>query len=152
MRVLFVLPRMFAGGVERVTLNLAAAFRHRGTVCRLALRHPHGELLAEARQTFDSVEVIAGGGMRHFMPSLVMLIKAWKPTHIVTAFADVGLLTLIAHRWSGVNARLIHGTHNTHAFANRRQGVSGLLHYGMDSMASRIPYPCVATIFSIATR
>ena len=50
MRILFVLPRMWTGGVERVTLNLATAFEQQGIACRLALRKGEGELLAEARE------------------------------------------------------------------------------------------------------
>jgi hypothetical protein len=51
MKILFVLPRMVAGGVERVTLSLAREFRNQGIECRLALRNAQGEWLPQtARQ------------------------------------------------------------------------------------------------------
>lgn len=151
MKVLFVLPRMVAGGVERVTLNLAVALGRQNVECLLALRHGHGELLTEAKQVFASVDVIAAESMSHFVPRLAALIKTRQPTHLVTAFADIGLLTLIARHRSGVHARLIHGIHNTHAFANRRRGVRGWFRYGIDVLVARILYPRVDAIVCVST-
>lgn len=96
MKVLFVLPRMWTGSVERVSLNLAAAFRQQGIACQLVLRLGQGELFAEAREIFSEVDVIAADGMRHFVPRLAALMQAWQPTHIVTAFTDVGRLVRLA--------------------------------------------------------
>ena len=132
---------MLAGGVERVTLNLAHSLQGDGIECRLALRSSQGEWLAQAQETFADVDVIAAKGMLHFVPNLAMLIADWKPTHIITAFSDVGLLTLLARHKSGVRAQLIHGIHNTHAFANRRPGMIGMLRYGLDGVFSRLLYP-----------
>ncbi|MBN2692057.1 MAG: glycosyltransferase [Burkholderiaceae bacterium] len=150
MNVLFVLPRMVGGGVERVTLNLAAALRQRGVECRLALRRAEGEMLDEAQQIFASVEVLADASLRQFVPRLTALIETAQPTHIVTAFADVGLLTWIARRRAGAKVPIIHGIHNTHAFANQRQGVSGLLRYAADRLFSRLLYPRVDAIVCVS--
>lgn len=150
MKVLFVLPRMWAGGVERVTLNLAAAFKQQGIECCLALRCPQGELIDEAQHVFSGVEVIAAEGMQHFVPRLTTLLRTLQPTHIVTAFTDIGLLTLIAKRRSRVDARLIHGIHTTHAFANRRPGFPGLLRYGLDRIFARTLYPRVDAIVCVS--
>lgn len=150
MKILFVLPRMWAGGVERVTLNLAAAFRQEGITCRLVLRHGQGELFAEAREIFSEVDIIADDGMRHFVPRLAALIRAWQPTHIITAFTDVGLLTWLARRRAGVPARLIHGIHNTHAAANRRPGLWGLLRYAADGVMARYLYSRVDAIVCVS--
>jgi glycosyltransferase involved in cell wall biosynthesis len=131
---------MVAGGVERVTLSLAREFRNQGIECRLALRSAQGEWLAEAKEIFTEVDVVADEGMRHFVPNLAKLIAGWQPTHLVTAFADIGLLTLLAGRQSGLRPRLIHGIHNTHVFANRRPGLRGLLRFGLDSAITRLLY------------
>ncbi|MDA3876480.1 MAG: glycosyltransferase, partial [Halothiobacillus sp.] len=139
MRVLFVLPRMLAGGVERVTLNLVASLQAEGIECRLALRRCHGEFIEEAKALVD-VEELAGDGLHHFVPRLARLISDWHPSHVVTAFADVGLMTLLACRLAGDKTALIHGVHNTHSFANRRPGITGLIRYGLDDVMARALY------------
>jgi glycosyltransferase involved in cell wall biosynthesis len=151
MKILFVLPRMVAGGVERVTLSLAEEFRNQGIECRLALRSAQGAWLAEAKEIFTEVDVVAAEGMRHFVPNLAKLIAGWQPTHLITAFADIGLLTLLARRQSGLRPRLIHGIHNTHAFANRRKGIRGLLRFGLDGVIARLLYPRVDAIVCVST-
>jgi glycosyltransferase involved in cell wall biosynthesis len=150
MKILFVLPRMVAGGVERVTLNLARELRNQGIECRLALRSAQGEWLTEAKEIFTAVDVMAAEGMRHFVPNLAKLIKSWKPTHLITAFADIGLLTLLARRQSGLRPRLIHGIHNTHTFANRRTGLRGLLRFGLDGVIARLLYPRVDALVCVS--
>ena len=150
MKVLFVLPRMVSGGVERVTLNLAAAFAQQGVTCRLALRQATGEWMDDAHRVFDAVDIVAADGMRHFVPRLASVIAAWQPTHIITAFTDIGLLTWLARRRSGVSAKLIHGIHNTHAFANRRRGVAGLLRFGADAAMARFLYPRVDALVCVS--
>lgn len=150
MKILFVLPRMWAGGVERVTLNLAAAFRQEGIACRLVLRHGQGEFFAEAREIFSEVDIIADDGMRHFVPRLAALIRVWQPTHIITAFTDVGLLTWLARWRADVPARLIHGLHNTHVVANRRPGLQGLLRYAADGVMARFLYPRVDALVCVS--
>lgn len=150
MKILFVLPRMVGGGVERVTLNLATALRQRGVECRLALRRAEGEMLGEAQRVFASVDVLADASLWQFIPRLSALIQSSQPTHIITAFADVGLLTWIARRQAGAKAPIIHGIHNTHAFANRRPGASGLLRYAADRLFSRLLYPRVDAIVCVS--
>jgi glycosyltransferase involved in cell wall biosynthesis len=150
MKILFVLPRMVGGGVERVTLNLATALRQRGVECRLALRRAEGELFSEAQRVFASVDVLADASLWQFVPRLAALIQSSQPTHIITAFADVGLLTWIARRRAGAKVPIIHGIHNTHAFANRRQGVSGLLRYAADRLFSCLLYLRVDAIVCVS--
>lgn len=150
MKILFVLPRMWSGGVERVTLQLASAFQQQGVECGLALRSDQGELFSEAQEVFSDVALVATGGMYQFVPELAALIRAWRPTHIITAFTDVGLLTWLARRRAGVPARLIHGLHNTHAFANRRTGLVGLARYAMDSTVARFLYPRVEALVCVS--
>lgn len=41
MKLLFILPRMVAGGVERVTLSLIEGFHDEGHSCVLALRRAY---------------------------------------------------------------------------------------------------------------
>ena len=150
MKILFVLPRMVGGGVERVTLNLATALRQRGVECRLALRRAEGEMLAEAQQVFASVDILTDVSLWQFIPRLTALIDTAQPTHIVTAFTDIGLLTWIARRRGKAKVPIIHGIHNTHAFANRRPGMIGLLRYLLNRQLDRLLYPRVDAIVCVS--
>ncbi len=116
MRVLFVLPRIVAGGVERVTLNLINGLQMRGVNCRLALGHFRGELLGEARALTHVDEVAARSNLL-FVVGLLPVLREYRPTHVVTAFADVSLMTWLACRLARCRAGLIVGVHGTHQAA-----------------------------------
>lgn len=115
-RVLFVLPRIVAGGVERATLNLIAGLQSQGVACRLALGHCRGELLEEARALTRVDEVAAHGNLR-LVDGLLSVLREYQPTHVVTAFADVSLMTWLACRLARCRAALIVGVHGTHQAA-----------------------------------
>ena len=80
MKILFVLPRMVTGGVERVTLRLVAGLQARGHECALALRRAYGEFLPEA-EALCPVFVLAEGGLHQFVPKLAQLIQSWAQPH-----------------------------------------------------------------------
>lgn len=128
MRILFVLPRMVAGGVERVTLHLIKGFMADGDACMLALGRSCGELLEEA-QALVEVRDLASDGIQFFLPRLTNLIRDWQPTHIVTAFSDIGLLSAMARRWGRSNAVWVHGVHEAQGRAASRSGACGLVRY-----------------------
>ncbi len=133
-RVLWVLPRLVVGGVERVSLQLAHGLADRGMVCAFALRRDDGALVQETAQRFE-VHRLGSGSIVEFVPALARLLRAWRPTHVVTAFGDVALLSLVALRLSEVDAVLVHGVHNVHfpagvarnPWARLRQHLYGLL-------------------------
>jgi len=113
MRVLFVLPRMVAGGVERATLNLIAGLQQHGVECRLALGRCHGELVEEARR-LTAVDEFAPRGPWWFVFGLLGVWRRHRPTHVVTAFADVSLMTLVVRWLVRSRAAVIVGVHGTH--------------------------------------
>lgn len=139
MRVLFVLPRMVSGGVERVILNLIAEFQKSGHECALALRRAYGELLPEAR-SLTTVHEVAPDGLHQFVPRLTRLIRAWQPTHVVTAFADVGALTRLAMQLARSRACWVHGVHNAHARIAARSGPSGAVRFYLDNLCAGFVY------------
>lgn len=139
MRVLFVLPRMVSGGVERITLALIRGFQHEGHDCALALRRAHGEFLDEAK-SLCTVREIAARGLYQFVPHLARLIRTWQPTHVVTASADVGVLTWLAMRMARRRLRWVHGVHNTHAPVIARSGTKGRIRFRLDTH-------CVAFVY-----
>lgn len=139
MRVLFVLPRMVSGGVERVTLNLIGGFREAGVECALALRHRRGELLADA-DSIVAVHEVAANGLHGFVPNLSRLIREWRPSHIVTAFPDIAFLTWRAIKRTRLDVRLVHGIHNSHGRQSARSGVLGRLRFSLENRLAGFVY------------
>ena len=136
MRVLFVHSRMVGGGIERVTLTLIEEFQKRGVECCLALRYARGDLINEARELTDVIE-LAGSGMRHFVKQLCSLIIEFGPTHFVTAVPDVTLLTLTARRRAGSEGRIIQGVHVSHARAAYPDSVRGWIKGSLERLIAR---------------
>jgi glycosyltransferase involved in cell wall biosynthesis len=132
-KVLFVLPRMVIGGVERVTLHVARGLIGQGMQCRLGLRHVTGGLLPEAKALMP-VHALGHGALRDFVSSLAQVLCDWQPTHIVTAFSDVAMLTLLARRRSGVRAALVHGVHNVHAAIGAQRGGIGWVRHRVGNL------------------
>jgi len=134
-----VLPRMVSGGVERVTLSLVRGFQQSGYECTLALRRAHGEFLDEARSLCD-VHELAPRGLYQFVPNLARLMRSVEPTHVITAFADVAVLTWVAMRMARTKARWVHGVHNTHTPVTARAGGFGRLRFWLDNRAAAFVY------------
>lgn len=112
MRVLFVLPRIVAGGVERATLNLIDGLQRQNVTCRLALGRVHGELAKEA-MALTSVDEVAVSGKWLFAFGLLRVLRHFRPTHIITAFADVTFMALVARFLAGSRTPVIVGVHGT---------------------------------------
>lgn len=139
MKVLFVLPNVAVGGVERVRLRLIDRFQADGAECLLALRHSRGELIGRARALVD-IHELAPRGMHQFIPALAKLIRQQQPTHIVTAFSDVAVLTWVAMRLAGSKARWVHSVHNTHSRVGSRRGPVGILQYRLENRMAGFAY------------
>jgi glycosyltransferase involved in cell wall biosynthesis len=149
MKVLFVLPRMVCGGIERVTLTLASGFMDRGISCTLALRHRKGEFLEEA-DSLLTVHELARDGLHHFIPSLTKLIKQLEPTHVITAFNDIAALTFVALKLAKSEARLIHGAHNVHHIATATPGIIGSVKFKIDKIIARFIYNQAYSVVAVS--
>lgn len=149
MKILFVLPRMVSGGVERVALKLVKGLQERGHECAFALRRAYGELLPEA-QALCPVHEVTADSLHQFVPNLAKLIKTWKPTHIVTAFSDVGVLTHLAIKRSGLQLLWVHGVHSTHDIVTARPGWIGRARYHLDNFFSALVYKKANKIVAVS--
>lgn len=149
MRILFVLPRMVSGGVERITLTLAARFIAAGHTCELALRRKEGDLLAEAEALMPVTE-LAPSSLLEFLPALARTLRAQQPTHVITAFSDVAALTWIALKLAGSPAALVHGVHNTHSRVIARPGAMGALRHWLESRFAAFTYRHADAIVAVS--
>lgn len=122
-----------------MTLSLIRGFQNNGHECALALRRAHGEFLDEAKSLCD-VHELAPRGLYQFVPNLARLMRGLEPTHVITAFADVAVLTWMAMRIAKVNARWVHGVHNTHAAVTARAGALGGFRFWLDNHAAAFVY------------
>lgn len=149
MKVLFVLPNIGVGGVERARLMLMEHLSARGIECRLALGQCRGELLDRARE-LGPVDELAPRGLYQFVPSLVRLIKREQPTHVVTAFPDVGILTWLALRLSGSRAKWIHTVDVTNAVTDSDGGILDRLRFSMRGHAARFVHQRVDVVVAVS--
>ncbi|MEQ1290677.1 glycosyltransferase [Acinetobacter sp. SCLZS86] len=149
MRILFVLPRMVTGGVERVTLNLVKELQNRGHDCAFALRKAHGELLPEA-QALCPVYEIGAKGLHQVVPKLSSLIHQWQPTHIVSALADVGFLTYLAIKYSGQKVFWAHGVHGPHHLITAQPTFIGRLRFKLDKLFSSVVYQKCNVVIAVS--
>lgn len=149
MRILFILPRMVTGGVERVTLRLVEELQHRGHECAFALRRAYGEFLQEA-QALCPVYELATNGLHQFVPNLSKLICKWQPTHIVTALADIGFLTYLAIQRSGKKVFWAHGVHGTHDLITAKPTIIGRFRFQLDKIFASIVYQKCNVIVAVS--
>lgn len=149
MKVLFVLPNIAVGGVERVRLMLIEHLSAQGIECRLALRQCQGELLERARQ-LAPVDELAPRGLHQFVPSLVRLIRRERPSHVVTAFPDVGLLAWVALRIAGSRAKWVHTVDVTDAIAGSDAGMMDRLRIGMRGRVAEFLYRHVDAVVAVS--
>ncbi len=149
MRILFVLPRMVIGGLERVTLNLVKELQNRGHDCAFALRKAYGEFLPEAKALCPVYE-IGAKGLYQFVPKLSSLIRQWQPTHIVSALADVGFLTYLAIKHSNQEVCWVHSVHGPHDIITVKPNFMGRLRFKLDNFFAAMVYKKTDKIIAVS--
>jgi len=117
MKILFVLPRMVTGGVERVTLRLIEELQQRGHECAFALRQAYGEFLQEAQELCPVFE-IAASGLHQFVPNLAKLIR----------------------KRSGKKVFWSHGVHGPHDLITAKLTLMGRFRFYLDNLFASIVY------------
>jgi glycosyltransferase involved in cell wall biosynthesis len=149
MRILFVLPRMVTGGLERVTLNLIKELQNRGHNCAFALRKAYGEFLPEA-EALCPVYEIGAKGLHQFVPKLSDLIRQWQPTHIISALSDIGFLTYLAIKHSKQEVCWVHSVHGPHDIITVKPNVMGRLRFRLDNFFAAIVYKKTDKIIAVS--
>lgn len=149
MKVLFVLPNIAVGGVERVRLSLIEYLSARGIECRLALRQCRGELLERAR-SLATVYELAPLGIHQFVPSLARLIKREQPTHVVTAFSDVAFLTWVSLRLTRSRAKWVHTVDVADAVADSAVDALEKLRFNVRRSAANVVYRRADAVIAVS--
>lgn len=149
MKVLFILPDVRIGGIERVRMTLIEQFVSDGIECWLALRRCRGELLDRAR-SLAPVDELAPRGIHQFIPALAKLIRREKPTHVITAFSDVGFLVWVALRLARSDAKWIHSVDQTHSTVASRPGISGRIRHGIENRIAGFVYRHANAIVAVS--
>ncbi|RLL38309.1 glycosyltransferase [Acinetobacter cumulans] len=149
MRIIFVLPHIVVGGVDRVTLRLVSELQKRGHQCFFALRRSCGGLLNEAQKLCPVYE-LAKEGLHHFVPNLAKLINSLKATHIITAFADIGFLTYLSILCSRKKIIWIHGVHGAHNLITAKPTLIGHIRFKLDKFLSKIVYAKCKKIIAVS--
>ncbi len=139
MKILFVMPKLPIGGVERVFLILLEQLMQIDIDCRLALRQRRGELVPQAAALVP-IDEFAPNGIHQFVRGLARVLKRERPTHVITAFPDVGWLTWLAIRDAHSDAKWVHSAHSSHAWSGRRPGVLGLVRHWLDNRMAGFCY------------
>lgn len=149
-KILFVLPCLGHGGVERLTLNLCNKLINDGFECTIALRKDEGELLSHLDSRVNVIE-LAPISIIQFIPALSKILNKTLPNAVITAFPDVGLLTWVAIRLSGIKTRLIHGIHDTHADSSITPGFLGWLRKRIFMLLAKIIYSLADELVAVST-
>jgi glycosyltransferase involved in cell wall biosynthesis len=147
-RVLFVLPRWVAGGLERVTLNLIEGLRARGVDCCLVVGAGDEAMLAQARSVTE-VHVVDGGAWR-LLRGVTKIVGDYQPTHVISAFADVSLIAWLAIKLQHSRAALIIGIHGTQGAVAASKGWRGRAKFALDRGVARWLYPRAAMVIAVS--
>lgn len=149
MKVLFVLPDLRAGGIERVRLTLIEQFVADGIECHLAVRRCRGELLDRAR-AMAPVHELAPGGVHQFVPVLAGLVRREKPTHVISAFSDVGFLVWMALRLARSDTKWVHSVDQTHSKLASRPGAFGQARHWLENRMAGVAYRGANAVVSVS--
>jgi glycosyltransferase involved in cell wall biosynthesis len=147
-RVLFVLPRWVAGGLERVTLNLIEGLRARGVDCCLVVGAGDEAMLAQARSV-TKVHVVGGGAWR-LLRGVIKVVGDYQPTHVISAFADVSLIAWLALKRQRSRAALIIGIHGTQGAVAASKGWRGRAKFALDRGVARWLYPRAVMVIAVS--
>jgi glycosyltransferase involved in cell wall biosynthesis len=94
-RIAFLLSSLKFGGAERVALNLAHALKARGFAIDFLLMSAEGELIGEARQHFDVVN-LACARIWQLPLRLARYLTATRPNALISSFWKLNLCACLA--------------------------------------------------------
>ncbi|MGF1500206.1 MAG: glycosyltransferase [Paracoccaceae bacterium] len=109
--IALLLPDLGGGGAERVTLNLAAAFRDSGQPVELVLLSPEGRL-APAVPPDLPVRVLGSGKLPAIF-RLAGFLRRHRPAALLSSMASMNCVAVLAHRMARAPTRIVLAEHST---------------------------------------
>lgn len=111
-RLAIVLPKMNINGVQKVHALLAADFLERGAEVDFVTSDPNGPMAAELPPESRIVPIGLTGGIS-FLLGLARYLRMCKPTHVISAYDDVGVVVIALRSLLNLRYFALIGMHNS---------------------------------------
>jgi glycosyltransferase involved in cell wall biosynthesis len=105
------LPSLRGGGAERVMLNLAEGFSHRGLDVELVLASAVGEYLGLVPPSVQLIDLKAPRVLAS-LPALVRYLRRVRPRALLSALDHANVVVLLARRLARMDGRVVISVHN----------------------------------------
>ncbi len=127
-KVSLLLPTLFVGGAEKVSLNLAGEFHRMGYDVDLVLSEKKGELLSEVPKGVNVVNLDEWtplfSGVVPSTPALAYYLRKIRPDTVISALTHSNLSIILASRIAGYPDNLIITEHLHTSSPSRKQEVA----------------------------
>lgn len=130
------LPSLFAGGAEKVFLNLAGGFANSGVKTDLVLAKAEGDYLKQVPPNVNIVDLKASRVLFSLVP-LIIYLRRRQPTCLLSAMNYVNIIAVLAVIIARVKTKTIITEHST---------VSQLIKHSTHKYRSRI-WPLLMRLF-----
>ncbi|MGV0953520.1 MAG: glycosyltransferase [Fluviibacter sp.] len=106
------MPDLRGGGAERVAVNLANSFVHRGYAVDIVLLSAQGEFLSDLHADVNVVD-LAVGRMRWAIFPLIKYLRQVRPTAVLACMWPLTITVLLARHFARVSTRIVVAEHTT---------------------------------------
>jgi glycosyltransferase involved in cell wall biosynthesis len=139
----FFVPRLTAGGAQRVTLTITAELADRGYAVDLVLAHPGGGLRGEAGEGVRVVDLQAtrlpGVGLATSAPRIRSYLRDAQPEVFVSTMTFANVVCLLASIGDAEGTKLVAAEHTTFGmFGGVKNGLTRVLAKHLYPRADRI--------------
>ena len=145
-KIAVFLPSLSEGGVERVMLNLAEGFAHKGIPTDMVLAQATGSFLSQASNV--RIVDLKSPRLRASLFSLIRYIKAEKPDYLICSQDHANVIALLAKFMSGINTKVIITLHSY--YLSKSMEYYGSLTTRLVCKLSRVLFPKADGIVAVS--
>lgn len=117
-RIALFHPALIAGGIQRVFINLAQAFRDRGYAVDLVQATPGDDFRSLVPPGVRLVDLNAHRVIAS-VPALARYLRSERPAAVLSGADHANLAAIWARRWARVKTRLVISVHNSISAVSR---------------------------------